>query len=77
MLLLATFASTIIAYAAANDALTLNPPNADAHITVRGSDWLWAAFSVLLASAIGMTVLALFQPCENILPRGRRTFLFH
>lgn len=31
----------------ANHALDLNPPNADLHISTHGSDWLWAAFSVI------------------------------
>jgi bacteriorhodopsin len=31
----------------ANHALDLNPPNAAIHISVGGSDWLWAAFSLI------------------------------
>ena len=30
-----------------NHALDLNPPNADYHLTTHGSDWLWAAFSLI------------------------------
>lgn len=30
-----------------NHALDLNPPNADLHISTNGSDWLWAAFSLI------------------------------
>ena len=41
----------------ANHALDSNPPNADLHISVHGSDWLWAAFSVFGASLLVMIVL--------------------
>ena len=40
-----------------NKALDLNPPTADLHISVNGSDWLWAAFSVFGASLLIMIVL--------------------
>jgi len=36
-----------------NDALNVNPPNADRHLTTNGSDWLWAAMAVF-----GVTFLA-------------------
>jgi bacteriorhodopsin len=29
-----------------NDALNVNPPNADRYLTVNGSNWLWAVFAV-------------------------------
>lgn len=47
---------------ARNTALDVNPPNADAHITVRGSDWLWAVFAVMLASAIAVTAWGMTRP---------------
>lgn len=56
--------------AAANTALDVNPSNADAHITVQGSDFLWAIFAAMLASALGVTVWALFTP------PGKRAFHF-
>ena len=30
-----------------NQALNLNPPNAQLHISTNGSDWLWSAFSLI------------------------------
>ena len=30
-----------------NDALGLNPPDAQEHISTNASDWLWAAFSII------------------------------
>lgn len=32
---------------AGNDAVGINPPNADEHLTTPASDWLWAAFSLM------------------------------
>jgi len=52
----------------ANDALNLNPPNADIHISTHGSDWLWAAFSVFAFSLLVMFVLDFTRP------RGTRLF---
>ncbi|KAI0691135.1 heat shock protein 30 [Cytidiella melzeri] len=52
----------------ANDALNLNPPNATLHISTHGSDWLWAAFSIMLFTllvAVGLNFLR---------PRGTRLF---
>ena len=48
-----------------NDALHTNPPDAQEHISVGASDWLWAAFafiSVTLLAALGLhfVVRALF-----------------
>ena len=40
-----------------NKALDLNPPNADLHMSVNGSDWMWAAFSVFGVSFLGMVIL--------------------
>ncbi|EMD39984.1 G-protein coupled receptor [Gelatoporia subvermispora B] len=53
---------------AGNDALNLNPPDASLHISTHGSDWLWAAFSVMafcLLVAVGVTFTR---------PRGSRLF---
>ncbi|TCD68884.1 hypothetical protein EIP91_009434 [Steccherinum ochraceum] len=52
----------------ANDALNLNPPNADEHITTHGSDWLWAAFSIFGLSFLVVLVLNFLRP------RGTRLF---
>lgn len=38
---------------------------ADSHITVRGSDWLWACFAVLLASAVGVTAWGMMRPSKD------------
>jgi bacteriorhodopsin len=46
----------------ANNALELNPPNADASITVRGSDWLFAVTAFMGASAIGVTAWGMTRP---------------
>ena len=45
----------------ANDALNLNPPNADLHISTHGSDWLWAAFAffafcLVIVTGVNFTV---------------------
>lgn len=36
--------------------LNKNPPNADRHITVGGTDWLWAVFAVMAVSTLGMII---------------------
>lgn len=59
-----------IASVAANNVLDVNPPVANADITTHGSDFLWAVFSVMLASALGVTVWAL------MIPPGKRAFHF-
>lgn len=41
----------------ANHALDLNPPNAALHISTHGSDWLWAAFSIMTFSLLFTIVL--------------------
>jgi bacteriorhodopsin len=58
-------ACAVRSVAAANTALDVNPSNADAHITVQGSDFLWAIFAAMLASALGVTVWALFTPRKS------------
>ncbi|KAF9222397.1 family A G protein-coupled receptor-like protein [Gyrodon lividus] len=35
-----------------NDALQVNPPSGDAHITTNASNWLWAVFSIMLLSLL-------------------------
>ncbi|EPQ26327.1 uncharacterized protein PFL1_05976 [Pseudozyma flocculosa PF-1] len=37
-----------------NQALRVNPPNADIALTRWGSDWLWAVFSIMAATTIGV-----------------------
>ncbi|PSR74108.1 hypothetical protein PHLCEN_2v10064 [Hermanssonia centrifuga] len=51
-----------------NEALNLNPPNADYHLTTNGSDWLWTAFSIFGLSLLVMVVLDFMRP------RGTRLF---
>jgi len=68
-----TLSSVLLALAvrsvsAANNALNVNPPDANAHITTHGSDFLWAIFAAMLASALGTTIWALFTP------PGKRAF---
>ena len=41
-----------------NEALSVNPPNADYHLTTNGSDWLWAAFSIFGVSFLVTVALA-------------------
>ncbi|KAI0090820.1 heat shock protein 30 [Irpex rosettiformis] len=52
----------------ANHALDLNPPNADIHISTHGSDWLWAAFSLI---TLGLLVTIFLDFTR---PRGTRLF---
>lgn len=42
--------------------LSVNPTVANADITVRGTDWLWAAFAIMLASGIGVLAWGLSRP---------------
>ncbi|KIP09605.1 hypothetical protein PHLGIDRAFT_22832 [Phlebiopsis gigantea 11061_1 CR5-6] len=51
-----------------NHALQLNPPTADFHLSTNGSDWLWAAFSIIALSLLCMVVL------DFLRPRGTRLF---
>ncbi|KAI0343618.1 heat shock protein 30 [Trametopsis cervina] len=52
----------------ANHALDLNPPNAAIHISTHGSDWLWAAFSLITLVLLVTAVLDFSRP------RGTRLF---
>ncbi|OBZ75047.1 hypothetical protein A0H81_04248 [Grifola frondosa] len=51
-----------------NDALSLNPQSGDFHLSVHGSDWLWAAFCVFALSLLVVVFLDLRRP------RGTRLF---
>ncbi|KAL6305135.1 heat shock protein 30 [Sparassis latifolia] len=51
-----------------NDALHDNPPGGTLHISVHGSDWLWAAFSVFALSLLIVLVVSFTKP------RGSRFF---
>ncbi|KAK1926706.1 hypothetical protein DB88DRAFT_178032 [Papiliotrema laurentii] len=52
-----------------NNALQANPPvDVQQHITVRGSDWLWAVFAVMLFT--DLCVMA----WHFMVPRGQRVF---
>ncbi|KAF2669845.1 family A G protein-coupled receptor-like protein [Microthyrium microscopicum] len=53
-----------------NNAVYLNPPTlngvtADIHITERGSDWLWAAFSMFALTTILILVAAYRKPARD------------
>lgn len=54
----------------ANDALDVNTPTADAHLTSHGSNWAWAVFAIMLASTLGVLAWALKKR------PGRRAFHF-
>jgi bacteriorhodopsin len=45
-----------------NNALNLNPPNSQEHITTHGSDWYWAVFAVMATSALVFSALAARKP---------------
>ena len=61
-MLLAVAAS--IVSVAAQGSIGSNPVVADADITVQGTDFLWAAFAVMLASAIGVFAWSFMVPRE-------------
>ncbi|ORX36059.1 hypothetical protein BD324DRAFT_630022 [Kockovaella imperatae] len=53
----------------ANEALNENPPyGAVEHITTHGSDWLWAAFCIMILSDLVIMVW------HFMIPRGQRVF---
>lgn len=52
-------------HAMANNVLDMNPPSANAHLTVQGSDWLWAVFAVMASTALGITLWAHFTPRKS------------
>lgn len=51
-----------------NNALSSNPLSSNIDITTHASDFLWAVFAVMIASAIGLIVWGGMQPI------GRRAF---
>ncbi|KAK7693610.1 hypothetical protein QCA50_003179 [Cerrena zonata] len=51
-----------------SSSLDHNPPNADRHITPRGSDWLWAVMAIMGLSTLGMVFWQFTRP------RGTRFF---
>ncbi|KAJ3523776.1 hypothetical protein NM688_g8669 [Phlebia brevispora] len=51
-----------------NEATTINPPAGVFHISTHGSDWLWAAFSVIAFSFVLLFGLSFTRP------RGKRAF---
>lgn len=57
----AVFGSQLVA-AAGNNALKANRTVANADLTTKGSDFLWAIFACMLASALTITVWAMFLP---------------
>lgn len=38
-----------------NQALNINPPLGSAHLSVHGSDWLWAVTAVFIISLVSVT----------------------
>jgi len=54
---------------AGNQAVNINPPNANEHLSTHGSDWLWAAFSFM--------ALCLLTALTVTFRRPRGTRLFH
>lgn len=55
---------TIELFKRGNSALHLNPisPNVDFHITLGGSDWLFAACGMFLAIGFTLTIITFFKP---------------
>ncbi|KAN0062043.1 hypothetical protein ACQY0O_006038 [Thecaphora frezii] len=51
-----------------NEALRVNPPNADLSLTRWGSSWLWAVFSVMAVTTLAVLAWSMIQA------RGRRAF---
>lgn len=59
-MLLALAASTVSVMA--QGSIGVNPTVAQADLTVQGTDWLWAAFAIMLASAIGVFAWSFMVP---------------
>ncbi|PCH38688.1 heat shock protein 30 [Wolfiporia cocos MD-104 SS10] len=53
---------------AGNQALHINPPNADEHLTTHGSDWLWAVFAIMTLC------ICISSRLTHMKPRGSRMF---
>ncbi|PCH36592.1 heat shock protein 30 [Wolfiporia cocos MD-104 SS10] len=53
---------------AGNQAVNINPPDANENLTKQGSDWLWAAFSLMSFSLLVAVVVTFLRP------RGTRLF---
>ncbi|KAI0919109.1 hypothetical protein AcW1_003428 [Taiwanofungus camphoratus] len=53
---------------AGNQAVNTNPPNAAEHLSAHGSDWLWAAFSLITLCLLVVTCVTFMRP------RGTRLF---
>ncbi|KAI0742225.1 heat shock protein 30 [Daedaleopsis nitida] len=51
-----------------NQALDVNPPNADYNLSTHGSSWLWAVFSLFAVSLLAITAWTI------VTPRGTRLF---
>lgn len=52
---------------AGNDALDINPPNADLNISRAASDWLWAVFSVMGLSLL-IAIALDWLVCREVSP---------
>ncbi|KAH9838298.1 heat shock protein 30 [Rhodofomes roseus] len=53
---------------AGNQAVSMNPPNAQENLSTHGSDWLWAVFSIMALSTLLVAGATLMRP------RGTRLF---
>lgn len=55
---------------AGNQAIHVNPPNAQEHISTNGSDWLWAAFSIqafsFLAAFVALVAVCLIHVFHRV-----------
>ncbi|KZT73037.1 heat shock protein 30 [Daedalea quercina L-15889] len=54
--------------AGGNQAVSVNPPDAQEHLSTNGSDWLWTVFSIMALSTLLAAVATIMRP------RGTRLF---
>lgn len=48
-----------------NEALEINPPGGDQHLTTNGSDWLWAVTAVFVVSTVSIHALRIWERGEG------------
>lgn len=51
---------------AGNQAVNTNPPNAAEHLSAHGSDWLWAAFSLITLCLLVVTCVTFMVSADYI-----------
>ena len=51
-----------------NEALLVNPPSGDRHITAHASNWLWAVFAIMLFSLLTTFLFSCLSRDRNRLP---------